>query len=514
MEEGPVEREVKLRVETGFRLPDLTGAKPGVTVAAQPVRHLTAVYFDTADLRLVRHGLTLRHRIDGGARQAGGRAASDAGEWTLKLPAASEGPGLARRELRWPGDGSAPPSDAVSLVRAFRRRAPLGPVGRLVTHRRPTVVCGRAGRPLLEVVDDTVSVMEGGRLAARFREIEVEVVGAAPAPLLEAVVARLVEAGAAEGGGATKLARALGPAAVAPPDVEVAEVGPGSPMPQVVVAALARSYLRLIHHDLALRLGEDPEDVHQARVATRRLRSDLRTFRPVVDRSWYTGSQAELGWLADLLGRVRDLDVLAARLESHLSSLGDADAGVGSALLQRLRRERHPARAQLLGALDSERYGALMDRLVAATRRLPSAPGAAKAKGEKAATDLVAKPWKRLLQAVERLGPHPSDEALHQVRIRTKRLRYACSAVAGVVGAPANSMAKAAADLQDILGDLHDAAVAAEWLRLAATELDVPEALIAGQLIAMQRVDADAARSKWPDAWGRLSRQELRASLR
>jgi CHAD domain-containing protein len=514
VEEGPVEREVKLRVETAFRLPDLTGVKTGVTVAAQPDRHLTAVYFDTADLRLVRHGLTLRHRSDGGARQARAQAASDVGEWTLKLPAPPEGPGLTRRELRWPGDGSAPPSDAVSLVRAFRRRAALVPVGRLVTHRQPAVVCGRAGRPLLEVVDDTVSVMEGGRLAARFREIEVEVVGAAPALLVEAVVARLVEAGAAEGGETSKLARALGPAAVAPPDVEISEVGAGSTMPEVVAAAVGRGYLRLIEHDLALRLGEDPEDVHQARVATRRLRSDLRTFRPLLERAWYGDSQTELGWLADLLGRLRDLDVLAARIEHHLSSLGDTDARAGSVLVERLRKEREPARADLLDALNSDRYGALLDRLVAATRRLPSAPGAARAKGQEAATDLVAEPWKRLLRAVERLGPHPSDEALHKVRIRTKRLRYACNAVAGVVGTPAHSMAKAAADLQDILGELHDAAVAAEWLRLAATDLDVSEALIAGQLIALHRVDAEAARSKWPDAWARLSRQELRAWLR
>ena len=70
-----------------------------------------------------------------------------------------------------------------NLVRAYRRTATLVPVARLVTHRRRAVLSGRLGEPLLEIDDDVVSVMDGRRLAARFREVEVEVVGAGPASL-------------------------------------------------------------------------------------------------------------------------------------------------------------------------------------------------------------------------------------------------------------------------------------------------------------------------------------------
>ena len=101
--------------------------------------------------------------------------------------------------MNWPGRWGPVPAEIASLVRAYRRSAVLGPVARLVTHRRRAVLAGRLGEPLLEIDDDVVSVMDGRRLAARFREVEVEMVGAAPASLLHATVARLEEAGAVTG---------------------------------------------------------------------------------------------------------------------------------------------------------------------------------------------------------------------------------------------------------------------------------------------------------------------------
>ena len=84
----------------------------------------------------------------------------------------------------------------------------------------------------------------------------------------------------------------------------------------VVRAAIARSTARLLAHDPGVRLGDDPEDVHQARVATRRMRSDLRTFRRVLDEDWDESMRDELKWLGGLLGAVRDTDVLLDRLEA------------------------------------------------------------------------------------------------------------------------------------------------------------------------------------------------------
>ena len=140
MDSDAIEREVKLEAGVGFRVPDLTGAWPGLSTRPQPEQHLQAIYMDTPDLRLLRSGLTLRHRTD---------RATGTGTWTLKLPAPSQGAGLSRREMNWPGRPGPVPAEICSLVRAYRRTAPLGPVARLVTLRHRTLLCDRLGEPLL-----------------------------------------------------------------------------------------------------------------------------------------------------------------------------------------------------------------------------------------------------------------------------------------------------------------------------------------------------------------------------
>jgi CHAD domain-containing protein len=468
---------------------------------------------------------------------------------------------------------------------------------------------------MLEIDDDVVSVMDGRKLAARFREVEVEVVGPASAALLDGVVYRLAEAGAVPGDGRAKLARAIGPRAAEAPDVSPVPIDRDSSMAEVIRAAISHGYLRLVAHDPGIRLDEDPEDVHQARVATRRLRSDLRSFRAFLPADWNIKTRDELGWLANALGRTRDADVLLERLHGQMESLEARDAAAAGAIISRLVDERLRARDGLLGALNSDRYGRLLDRLTAAARELPpmkvaeepvvaamvvpwpaesvtsvaaapvpvevndspaendavpSAPAPAlqvpvvaadptgpaatavvagparvvslpapeppvagpgyptsplppaspspppdrDSLARKVAPSVVAKPWKHLARSVADLGPSPDDDALHEVRIRAKRLRYACEAVAGVAGRPATCMARAAADLQGVLGDFHDAIVAADWLREASAGATLPQALAAGQLIGMERQDASRCREAWADAWDRLDRKKLRKWLR
>lgn len=627
MERDALEREIKLEVGVGFRTPDFDGIWTGALAVDEPDLHLQAVYVDTPDLRLARSGFTLRHRSE--------RSTPTAGEWTLKLPAAPEddGPGIARRELSWPGKWGPVPAEPAGLVRASRRSLPLAPVARLVTHRRRTIIQLRSGERLLEIDDDVVSVMDGRKLAARFREVEVELVGPSTPGLLDAVVARLAAAGAVEGDSRSKLVRSIGPRASEPPDVTPVPVDRDATMGETVRAAIAAAYLRLVAHDPGIRLDEDPEDVHQARVATRRLRSDLRTFRALLPSDWNSETRGELGWLAEALGQARDADVLLERLHRQVESLESRDAKAAAGLLSRLVTQRDRARADLLVVLNSDRYGALLDRLVAAARALPdmeppgdrapspsvdglgatagvvvavemapeeapvvpeegpvvpevaaalvegtepefeggpvaSEPGsipvalaaepvfgvavavpvlpsggpapdgsgasaAAVApsglssgqwgrssgprrddRARKVAPNVVTGPWKHLAKAVADLGPEPEDEALHEVRIRAKRLRYASEAVAGVVGRPATALAKSAADLQGVLGDFHDAIVAAEWLRDATKGATIAQALAAGQLIAREREDAARCREEWQKAWDCLDRKKLRAWLR
>ena len=186
-----LEREVKLDAGVGFRVPERK-------------RHSEDKPQGQRDLRLMRHGVTLRHRQD----RAGGAGAERG--WTLKLPAPSDGKGLVRKELTWPGGWGPVPRATASLVRAFDRGAPLVPVARLITQRRRLVLSDNTGTELLEVDDDIVSVMDGRSLAARFREVEVEVTGPGGEALLDRVVDCLVAAGALPGDDRPKVVRALG----------------------------------------------------------------------------------------------------------------------------------------------------------------------------------------------------------------------------------------------------------------------------------------------------------------
>src|SRR6266699_6542988 len=160
-----LEREVKLGAGPAFHLPDLTGVIDGVTVTPPEAVRLETVYHDTRDLRLARWGVSLRHRAGEG--------------WTLKLlplPSSASNPGvLERTEMNYPGGPKRPPDAAVAVVRAYVRRSELVPVARLSTVRRRVRLTDPSGARLAEVVDDEVSVRDGRRVAARFREIEVEV---------------------------------------------------------------------------------------------------------------------------------------------------------------------------------------------------------------------------------------------------------------------------------------------------------------------------------------------------
>jgi CHAD domain-containing protein len=126
---------------------------------------------------------------------------------------------------------------------------------------------------------------------------------------------------------------------------------------------------------------------------------------------------------------------------------------------------------------------------------------------------LVRKPWRHLRDAAKGLGEDPPDEALHQVRIQAKRLRYAAEAAEPVIGKVAKKLASAVADVQGVLGDMQDAVVAEAWLRQAGTSGSANQALVAGVLIARQRDQQAACRKAWIKPWRRASAKKLRAWL-
>ncbi len=498
-----LEREVKLGVWPGFTLPALDDLPDGLVSAARRTRRLEATYYDTPDARLARAGASLRHR------------SGDGSGWTLKLPdgdGVTEDGAMHRRELTFPGDGRAVPATVQDLLAAWVRTSSLVPIARLSTARRAVQLVDGDGAVHAEVVDDEVSVLHGRRVAARFREVEAEVAPEAPAELLPELVRRLRAAGAGPPDPTSKVRRALGPLAAGPPELAPVELGEDPSAGDVVRAALTSSVLRLLEHDLGVRLGEAPEDVHQARVATRRLRSDLRTYRDLLEPTWAEELRADLKGVADALGSVRDADVLLERLGSRLDRLREDDRPAGERLVATLEDQREGHRRDLLATLSADPYRSLLDRLVEGARAPQLSADAAHPAAD-VLPELARSPWRKLKEAVQRVEPGGPDEELHEVRIRAKRARYAAEVAALAVGRPASRFAKAVAGLQEVLGGLQDAVVTEAWLREAAAGARRPVVLVAGQLVAMERAEAERARSSWQEVWQDVRKPAMRSWL-
>ena len=494
-----IERELKLALPGRFELPALV-SPDGVLIAEPlPELRLRATYHDTDDLRLARHGVTLRHRT--GDPEGSG--------WTLKLPRPVERRGVVvRDELRFEGEAREIPVEARGLVSAWARTAVLKPVATLRTRRRRWALLDGEREVLAETADDEVSVLEGRRVVARFRELEVE--SASDELDLDLVRDQLLAAGATAAEPIPKVVRALGSRATAPPDVQPPILDDQASAAHLVAAVMADGYLRILRNDVLARLGDD-EGVHQLRVATRRLRSDLRTFEDLVEPDWRARIEEGLRTYGRRLGRVRDLDVLLERLRRDAAELVD----VLEPVWDEIGRRRTQAHARLISALAEPGWVELIDLLVEAVQRPPVEP-AAEAPAVELASARALRAWGQLTDGVKELKPASEDTAYHEVRILTKRARYAAEAAAHALdpkeAAEARRYADALGAFQDLLGTIQDAAVAIVELEAAVERNAADTAIVValGRLVERQAQLAEAARRRVPKTWKDLRRPRMR----
>ena len=499
-----LEEERKYEVDRGFTVPDLAGCLPGGRVIEREPKHLHATYHDTADLRLARNGASLRFRL------------GDALPWTVKLP--TEIPGI-RNEISRAGDPDTIPAELVALVTAYTRGAPLLPGAVLHTVRRVYELRDAQDHELAELDDDAVSVLDGQQLRLEFREIEVERHEGARS-VLDDVDVLLRGTGATAASAPEdfqpKHVRALralrGTAELGPPEPAPAGAAPaaGASAGDVMLHALRTDIGRIFAHEPLVRLraglprGDTP--VHQMRVGCRRLRSNLRTFRPLLDRSWAEKLRVEVAWLAAALGAARDAEVLRARLRDSagLDPLAPLDTAALAAIDAALARRHEQALAELDAALASGRHLKLLDRLVEAAAGPPLAGDEAGLPAGDVLPGLVWRPWDRLAhRAGNGLDPLAPDARWHEARVRAKRARYALEAVAGVLGSPLAALARSVAEVQDLLGEHQDAVVAAEtWLEIAGeAPNDHALAVTAGRLVERERAVVRDVRARFPDTW-------------
>ncbi len=495
-----LEREIKLDFDLLSPGPQLDSLPKGARVRPLPEAELTTVYLDTPDLRLAERELSLRHRSVGGG--------NDDGTWTLKLPGGGRRHSLARTEVSWSGGPSVPPAEALEILSGVLRFAHLSPIVDLVTQRRRWAIESSAGHALAELDDDTVTVRGGPADGHRFRQLELEI-EEADSSFVDSLTKRLKRSEGSKGYGSSKLSEALG---VARPPEAVARQSTTSRttgLAEVVRRTIQESFARLVDNDLLLRIDlGDAEALHQARVATRRLRSDLKTFGHVLDAVWVDHMRTDLKWAGAAFGSVRDLDVLAGRFRPLLADLRSVGPEAAEHVNRRLNDDGRRARESLRRVMGATRYLLLVDRLHAASLRPPLLArrhfrGSVSSQTQKR----VRRPWRALRRAVAAAGDAPSADELHRVRIQAKQLRYAAEASSLIAGKRAGRTASSAERLQQVLGDHHDAIGAEQWLLQEAASASAPVAFLIGQLLSRERRQQEEIAHSWRAIYRRLERQ-------
>ena len=451
------ETEAKYEADPDTVLPPLDDLPQVAGTTQPPAQVLEAVYFDTPDLRLLRAGITLRRRTGGG----------DAG-WHLKLPVGAR----TREEVRLPLDSALSPQgvphELAKLVRARGRGAVLAPVATVTTHRQTVNLLDATGRVLAEVADDRVNAARphDPGAADSWREVEVELAEGGT-DLLLAVDELLRQHGLHPSARSAKLERVLGSELTAA-NVQ-AEPATGAQAHRVVTAYLAAQAEELTALDPMARRFQ-PDSVHRMRVATRRVRSTLRTFGAVLrpDATEHIGG--ELKWLGDVLGQVRDAEVLAAHMRAHQEQTDVAQllGPVSARIEAHFARAGADGRAAVLAALDSKRYTDLLTELDTLIADPPLGRAGEEATGVALAA-AVADSYRTTRRRMRRALAAPPGQgraaALHQARKSAKRTRYAAEAVSSVAGQDARRFAAQMQKVQSVLGDHQDTVIARELER-------------------------------------------------
>lgn len=466
-----LERETKLTVDGGFRLPSLQGVR-------LPAKILTSVYYDTSDLRLARARITLRHRTQG--RKSA---------WQLKLPL-----DCGRREVEIPGKASTPPPQVLDLLFIHLQGGTVRPVATLRTRRTGIRVGGSRGA---EVVLDEVAVLKQSSEVLIFREVEIERLDG-DAALVARLEKRLRKAGATNHDGRPKVFRALdlpAPRGLEPPHS-------GDPAGTHLQYILSRQLDTMLSRDPGVRLGGESEDVHQMRVATRRMRSVLRVARPLLKPGWEAPLREKLGWLGHQLGEARDLDVQIAYFKGQSDNVKPPDRSAFGRFIDYLQQKRNKVQQQLMRQLRRPRYVALINRLLPAVREPAIVPN-----NNVTLPDLAGKAFRKLRKAAKELDDSASSAKWHCVRIRAKRARYAAELAESCAGRPATRFIDQIKLIQDQLGDMQDAVMAEHHLRrFTSKKAGRQSAFLAGQMVEWQRQRRREAKQAFPSVWKKVKK--------
>ncbi|MGA3056907.1 MAG: CHAD domain-containing protein [Candidatus Limnocylindrales bacterium] len=298
-------------------------------------------------------------------------------------------------------------------------------------------------------------------------------------------------------------------------------VGADDSMPEAAGKILRFHFTRLLDREVGTRSGSDVEDLHDMRVAARRMRAAWRIFDDAFRSSRTKKLRRRLETLSDGLGTVRDLDVLIGGLEAYREGL-DIDQRPGlDPLLSVWSRQRDTAREELLRGLDSPGHEAFVKEMeafldggsnAAATVATPTLPHRVR---DRAPSQLWAA--YETVRAYEMVLPWADVETLHQLRIAAKRLRYALEFFGETLGPDSTRLLERVVALQDHLGCLHDADVAAKLARdvlvARAGQLTKPETEAIGAFLHSREREVARRRRAVGPIWRAVAGAPFRRAL-
>ncbi len=243
----------------------------------------------------------------------------------------------------------------------------------------------------------------------------------------------------------------------------------GEPLAEGARRMLRRTFERLLARIDAVAKDEDPADVHDARVATRRLRASLQVVEGIFDPDLVRELRRGLRRVARSLGAVRDYDVFLESVRAFRDQLPEERRSIMAPLVTAIESARAPARARLIADLGSKRFERFLHQFAV----FLTTPGAGVVdQSETGAPTRVrdfagSAIWRRYEQwrAFDAVLDGAPDEVRHMARIAGKRLRYTLEFFADALGPGVDQALGPLMELQELLGNLQDAAVAREHIR-------------------------------------------------
>jgi triphosphatase len=460
------------------------GTIDGLIVEPRSTQQIFDTYLDTEDWRIHRAGFALRVRSGSGTTEATLKSLHSAGTEFADRRELTET--LKSSDSEAIRESVGPVGTRVCAVSGARTLLPLF---ELRTSRRRFAVrkSDEAGQLGEIALDETVISRPHGEPQASMLRVEVEALTEAHGSL-RSLVKTLRSNCALEAASDTKYSLGLKSVGLAPPAQESAAsaVDASMTVAEVAMVNLRRYLAAWLQHEPGARLGDDPEELHDLRVAGRRLDAVLRQFQAFLPPEFLT-VRSTLKTVLSALGHARDLDVALSELQEFGCKLPKADRAGIEPLKEHLISERGRARAQMLSVLDSiwvRRNLQELTLLLAAP--VAASEGSAAEMALHASPGLIRRRFRKLRKRADLLGVDSSTEKYHEVRGQVKKLRYALEAVAALYGKPADDMVRALRRWQENLGVQQDAAVAMQ--RLNALAGAKPEGIPAATLFLMGRL--------------------------